>query len=129
MVQIVDAGADHCAEAAAFKQEPECRGECERYANHEQAIDRKRQIRDAERARQFARHRHRARIAGPDPDAGIGNDEGDAQRHQHLRQRLAGQPAQDEALDQRSPRMQIAPPPIRIATQKFTPASMADSPT
>ena len=66
-----------------------------------QPIDREEQPDDLHGAAQRRWRRRLDRIAGPDHQAEVGDDEGEAERQQHLRQFLAGEPAQQEALDQR----------------------------
>ena len=65
-------------------------------------VEREDQRPGAHKAGEVNRRRHRDRIAAPDHEAEIGDDEGDAERHQHLRQRLSRKLAQQETLDQRA---------------------------
>ncbi len=68
--------------------------------DHGQPVAREHEARDLERLLQRLRRRHRDRVAAPDDEADIRNDVGDAERHQHLAQLVAGKPAQDQALEQ-----------------------------
>ena len=71
-------------------------------SDHRHAVQREGRAGDADEAAEMRRRRHRNRIAAPAHQAQIGDHEGNAERHQHLRQLLAGEPAQQEALHQRA---------------------------
>src|SRR5690349_22406752 len=49
--------------------------------------------------------RDRYRIAAPEQQARVGNDEGHAQRHQHLPERVGLEPPQHQPLDRKSTRL------------------------
>ena len=70
--------------------------------------------------RESRRRRHRDRIAAPAHQAEIGDHEGDAERHQHLRQLLPGEPAQQQPLDQRAEDRHSQRGDDSAATQKFS---------
>ena len=99
-LHVVDAGADHRAEARALHQEVEPDRDHDRDPDHHQPVGRKREAGDAERLLQVRRGRDRDRVAAPDDQAEVGDDERDAERDQHLAEHVAGELAQDEALDE-----------------------------
>ena len=68
-------------------------------AKHRQPIEREEHAHRLHRAAQFARRRRLPGVAGPDHQAEVGDDEGEAERQQDLRQHLAFEAAQEEALD------------------------------
>jgi hypothetical protein len=70
----------------------------ERDRQHDQPVGRKRELPDAQRRAQRWRRRQRHRIASPDQEADVGDDEGDAERDQHLALLVAREPAKDEPL-------------------------------
>ena len=85
-----------------------------------QTIERRRRGADADEAAKPRRRRHRDRIAAPGHQAKIGDHEGDAERHQHLRQLLAGEPTQQQPLHQRAEHRHFEARAMSAATQKFS---------
>ena len=102
-VGIVDAGADHGAEPRAVEQQPERRGD-DHGDDDDRRGDRCGKTSGPARTKpvRLSGDGDRDRVAAPDHQAEIGDDEGNAERDQHLRQRLAGQLAQQQALDHRA---------------------------
>jgi hypothetical protein len=92
---VVDAGADHRPKPGLLNEE--IQEHADRYGDdhHRQAIRREREPGDAHRLLQEGRRRHRDRIAAPDDEAEVGEDEGDAERHQNLAEDVAAQLPQD----------------------------------
>ena len=89
-VGIVDAGADHGAEPRAVEQKPKREREHHGDADDGEPIKRKDGGTGAHEAGETVRRGDVDRIAAPDEQAKIGGHEGDAECHQHLRQRLPG---------------------------------------
>ena len=99
IARIVDAGADHGAEPRPVDHDPERDRDHHRDGEHRQPIEREEHAHRLHRAAQLTRRRGLPGVAGPDHQAEVGDDEGEAERQQHLRQHLTFEAAQQEALD------------------------------
>ena len=97
---IVDAGADHGAEPGPIDHQPKRNGDDRRHQHDHEAKERKVQPGHLHRASQMGRRGRLPGIARPQHEAHVADDEGKPERQQHLRQLLAGETAQQEALDQ-----------------------------
>ena len=84
----------------AIEQKPERDRDHNRDQDHDQAVDREYEAKAANGPDQSGRSRNRNRIAGKRHQARVGDHERDAERHQHLRQRIAGEAPQQQPLDQ-----------------------------
>ena len=101
---VVDAGADHGAEPRPLQQEIQHDRGGDGASHQHQPIGRKYETENPGRGLQVARRRHRNGIAAPQQQAGVGNDEGHAERHQHLPERIGLQPGQHQPLEQTADR-------------------------
>ena len=99
-VGIVDAGADHGAEPRAVEQQPERDGDQSRDDDDRQPVGRKHHRAEANEAAKSGGRGDVERVAAPHLQAEIGGHEGQAERHQHLRQLIAGQTAQQQPFRQ-----------------------------
>ena len=99
-VGIVDAGADHGAEPRAVEQQPEPDGDHRGDDDDRQAVHRKCHRADADKSAKPGGCGDVERVAAPHQQAEIGGHERQAERHQHLRQLIAGQAAQQQPFGQ-----------------------------
>ena len=128
-LHVVDAGADHRAQPRALHQQIERERGDDRDADHDQPVARERDAGDDSGRRSVFRRRHRYRIAAPHHQAEVGDDERDAERDQHLPQRVAGERAQDEALEQPAEQRDREPAEQRGQPQVGRRACSIDTPT
>ena len=99
-LHVVDAGADHGAEPRALHQDIQRNRRDDREHKHHETEGREREAGKADRRTQLGWRGQRPRVAGPDQQAQVRNDERDAERDQHLPLHVAGQLAQDQPLEQ-----------------------------
>ena len=95
---VVDGGADHRAGSRAIERQPEQRADHDRHRHDEDAIAREAQRTHRDDPLQRRRHRDRVRVAAPDQQRDVLEDEREPDRHQDLPERLAGQATQEHAL-------------------------------
>jgi len=95
---VVDGGADDRARPRAVEREPQQRAHDHRDHDDEDAVAREAQRADGDDALQRRGDGDRVRIAAPDQQREVLEDERESDRHEDLAERLAGQALQEEPL-------------------------------
>src|SRR6267378_5873542 len=101
-LHVVHARADHCADPGSVHQQVQGESRYDRNGEHDQPIGREGYASDKNRLLQRARRRDWNRIAAPHHEAQVGDDERNAQGHEHLPESVSREWPQDQSLDQTS---------------------------